>query len=291
LDLGFLDVISKLRVYGEIGASGELYLQQNFGMNYLSDCMIIKMNDDLEKVKDGVPMRLTKKNGALVSGKDQLAKKNSGDGALELAEGAGMNWVEDKINPCSEPLKLDLFVDFMLLENFNIWFLEREAFILNTVDSSVFVSSQDCEFLSHVKPCFYQNTLSYDIKLYNTKILPPTLRSYNLWTSTLEYEIPLSELKQFFTRACSSNILNFETLLQKNFILDQKTEKTLFQKTQKFSESNSGPTSIIAQTETEEGTCEAYNDGTVKIKFRDRTLIWFYGNLGSVKLVSHMGDY
>jgi hypothetical protein len=205
--LGFLDIISKLRVYGEIGASGELYLQQNFNMNYLSDCMIIRINDDLEKVKDLKPMNLTKKNGSLVvEKKGQAGGGNLAGTSLDLAEGAGMNWVEDKINPCSEPLKLDLFVNFMLLENFNIWFLEREAFVLNTVDSSVFVSSQDCEFLSHVKPCFYQNTLSFDVKLYNTKILPPTLRSYNLWTNTLEYEIPLSELKQFFTRACSSNI-------------------------------------------------------------------------------------
>ena len=52
LDGNFLDIISKLRVYGEINPSGELYLQQNFGISYLSDCIIIKMNQDLEKDKD-----------------------------------------------------------------------------------------------------------------------------------------------------------------------------------------------------------------------------------------------
>jgi hypothetical protein len=76
--LVFLEIISNLKVYGEIGASEELYLQQNFGMNYLSDCMIIRINDDLEKVKEGKLMNLTKKNGFVVAEK----KGQAGGGNL-----------------------------------------------------------------------------------------------------------------------------------------------------------------------------------------------------------------
>lgn len=202
-----------------------------------------------------------------------------------------INWFEDKINPCSEALKLDLYISFMVFDVFNIWFIGYEAFVLNLIDNTVFVSSQGCEFLNHIKPIYHDGMLTYSTKLLNTKFLPPTLRIYNELNGSLELEQKLSEFNQIFPRAYKTNLLNYESKQQNDYLEKQKQEKTIYQKSLEHQGKDVGPTEIINIVETEEGTCEAYNDGTVKIKFRDRTLIWFYGNQNKLKIISNMGDY
>lgn len=220
-----------------------------------------------------------------------IASKKSKVDDEDLVE-PGINWIEDKVNPCSDPLKLDLYTTFIKIDNFYIWFIDKEAFVLCLPDSSVFISSQNCQFLNHIRAYFYQNVLGYDVKLINTGLFPKVLRSYNLLTNQLEFEIPFDEFRQIFIRANQSNQLNYESKQFEKVAKEVREEKSFYQQSiENIKVSNKGPTEVIHFCETEEGQCEAFNDGTVKIKFNDRTLIWFYAHKDFIKIISSMGDY
>lgn len=288
-DENFENLMSYVKVYGNVSDLGDEFLRKNYKCYFLQGCFITQINNDNEF---------------------ETPKKEDN---LDIEE-TFLNWNFDDKNPVYDihPIGIDFYCVYHKFcpENEEISIEKNEikkpkietffpVFCGPSVKGITFVNKNfyleiEEKFTKKIQLNFKENYFDFEKSIINMKFLPKVVRIWEIFTkkTTQEihhFELDFQEILSLYSRILKTNDVNQTKAL--NFFSERqrKLEEKFPMKINQKEEENSQK--IFKIYETKNAVCEAFENKTVKLKFSDRTIVTLIPKENKADIITRYGDF
>ena len=192
-------------------------------------------------------------------------------------------WQKDNVNPIADFYLNDMKLHHQASKGFVIWLSEKDdVLIWVQSDNSLIVSSNDANFFTHfyknVKPTLEQDNSydGYEYKFSKATVALVTRSKKN--SSSYQLQEVISDSVKIVKKCQLSNLEN----KSEGSLFSSDSEKIEFYKTLPFE--------LINQKKNEHGSFEAFRNRSIKVSFKDRTILRINFGEEFANILTKLGD-